>query len=279
MKNKLLKFTAISLILLMSTFMIFGCGNSAEDGVNGGDLDLPISQGPNIGISWCDDIDVEEYGEDLQAYVDAVVKAGGNPVLFPLFESLEEADAALDMVVALILTGGEDIDPVYYNEEPHENLEEVNEARDKSDFLLLEAALERDFPVLAICRGIQVLNVFSGGSLYQDLPTQLDSDISHRDLEEEDFEYHDIFIWEGSHLADIFGSGTMNVNSWHHQGIKELGDNLLVTAIADDDTIEGIQREDASFIIGVQFHPEWHVDDGDMEFLKIFEKMVSFGDL
>ncbi len=255
----------IILSLVLVAFLALGC-NGTEGNLN--------SELPDIGISWCDDIDTDEYGEDLQAYVDAVKKAGANPVLLPLFNSEEEVSAMIDTFDALILTGGEDIDPSYYNEEPDAYLEDVNLERDKSDYLLLEKALEKDMPILAICRGCQYLNVISGGTLYQDIPTLYDTDILHRSEDEIDFEYHDIAISEGSHLANIMGAGTLNVNSWHHQGIKELGSGLVVTAISEDGMIEAIERTDAKFTVGLQFHPEWHVDDGDEDFLKIFKELT-----
>lgn len=266
MKRKFSKTGVVFLSLFLSAFVLFGCGGPAVDS----QTDLP-----KIGISWCDDIDVDEYGEDLQAYIDAVESAGGNPVLLPLIESREEAEELLDSIDVLILTGGEDVDPSYYGEEPDPNLEEIYPERDVSDFLLLEAALDRDFPVLAICRGCQILNIFSGGSLYQDLPTLYGTDILHRSEDEIEFEYHDINVAEGSLLADIMGAGRLNVNSWHHQGIKDLGEGLIAVASADDGIIEVIEMEGSSFVLGLQFHPEWHVDYGDVEFLKIFEKLVE----
>lgn len=265
-KTALSKFGLVLIVLVLAAFATLGCGEANSS------LDTEL---PNIGITWCDEIDTDEYGEDLQAYIDAVEKAGGNPILLPLIDSEEEAKEILKSIGALILTGGEDVNPIYYDEEPDPYLEEVNEKRDKSDFLLLDAAIESDFPILAICRGCQVLNVIRGGTLYQDIPTQYESTIPHRSSDEIDFEYHDINIAEDSHLAGIMGSGILNVNSWHHQGIKELGDGLAVTAKTEDEMIEAIEMVDASFIIGVQFHPEWHVDDGDMEFLKMFKKIIK----
>lgn len=258
---------AILLIILL-VFTIAGCKKTP-------DFEEEISR-TRVGISWCEDIDVDKYGEDLQAYIDAVEKAGGKPVLLPLISSEEEAEELLKAIDVLIMTGGEDIDPAYYNEEPDPNLEEVNKERDVSDFALLKVAIEKDFPVLAICRGCQLLNVITGGTLYQDLPTGFNSKISHRDPEEEDFAYHDITIEEDTILAGMLGTGPISVNSWHHQGIKDLGDGLIVTATAEDGLVEAIQKEWAPCIIGVQFHPEWHVDDGDDLFQNIFYQFFAY---
>lgn len=268
MKRNISKMFLIVFSIILVAFFTLGCGNSNT------------STAPDkaiIGISWCEEIDVEEYSEDLQAYIDAVELAGGVPTLLPLITEEEEANKVLDGIDALVMTGGEDIDPSYYNEEANANLEAVNPPRDKSDYILLTAALERDMPVLAICRGHQVLNVVCGGTLYQDIPTQYESDILHRSLDEVDFEYHDIGVVKGSHLAEIMGAGTINVNSWHHQGIKDLGDGLYIIATAGDGMVEAIEKEGATFVLGVQFHPEWHVDDGDLAHLALFEKLIEYG--
>ena len=231
---------------------------------------------PDIGISWCEDISADEHSEDLQAYIDAVEKAGGEPILLPLITDEDQAQKALETIDGLVMTGGEDIDPSYYGEEPDAKLETVNPERDKSDYILLNAALEEDMPVLAICRGCQYLNVICGGTLYQDIPTQYDTDILHRSVDQVDFAYHDINISEGSHLADIMGAGKLNVNSWHHQCIKEVGNGLKVVATAEDGIVEAIEKEEATFTVGLQFHPEWHVDDGDTQFLELFKKLVEY---
>jgi len=266
MKRVISKGLLMVVSFILVVFFTLGCVES----------DIPIVDNRAIiGISWCEEIEVEEYSEDLQAYIHAVDKAGGIPVLLPLIAEEGEAEEALDGIDALIMTGGEDIDPSYYNEEPDVNLEEVNSPRDKSDYILLNAALKRDMPVLAICRGHQFLNVVSGGTLYQDIPTQYETEILHRSLDQVDFEYHNIGIVKGSKLTDIMGAGTILANSWHHQAIKDLGSGLYVIATAEDGMIEAIEREGDTFVVGVQFHPEWHVEDGDMEYLAIFEKLVD----
>ena len=267
MKKTIFKSSLVLLTVILIASISFGCGSSNSTA----NPDLP-----DIGISWCEDIDTEEHSEDLQAYIDAVQKAGGEPILLPLIEEEAQAEEVLATIDGLVLTGGEDIDPSYYHEEPDANLEDVNAERDTSDYILLNAALEKDMPVLAICRGCQYLNVICGGTLYQDIPTQYDTDILHRSVDQVDFEYHDITISQGSHLADIMGAEKLNVNSWHHQCIKDLGDGLKVVATAEDGIVEAVEKEDATFVVGLQFHPEWHVDDGNDQFLAIFEKLVEY---
>jgi putative glutamine amidotransferase len=279
MKRNISKRLLIVLSLILVVFFTLGCagGNAPidDEGNTPTDGDRAI-----IGISWCEDTDVSEYSEDLQAYIDAVELAGGVSILLPLIAEEGEAVQALDGIDALIMTGGEDIDPSYYNEEVEPTLEEVNAARDQSDFILLTAALERDMPILAICRGYQFLNVVCGGTLYQDIPTQFETETLHRSLDQVDFVYHNIDIAEGSQLAEIMGSDPINVNSWHHQAIKDLGDGLSVVAMAQGGIVEAIEKDGSTFVLGVQFHPEWHVVDGDMAHLvhlALFEKLVEYG--
>lgn len=258
----------IVLILMIAALLIMtGCSSSEDKAA--------------VGISWCEDITVDEseYSEDLAAYIAAVKKAGGTPVLLDLYESSKEADEALKSIDALIITGGEDINPKYYGQEPADELEDVNSKRDASDMLLVEAVMETDIPVLAVCRGCQLINVAAGGSLTQDIPSQLETgDEKHRNADLADFAYHNINIEYGSQLYEIMGETSLRVNSWHHQAIRELADSYEVSAISDYGVIEAIENKDRDFFIGVQFHPEWHVVEGDMEFLKIFEALINHAD-
>ncbi len=266
---------ALVVIAVMSIFMT-ACGGSDA----GGDEEAAADDAAKVkvGISWQEDIDAEEHGEDLMAYINTVEKAGGEPVLLPLVKNQEEAKAELEKVDCLIMTGGEDVDPSYYGEEPDPNLEEVNKERDESDFAFLQEAIDEDMPTLCTCRGAQVLNVLSGGSLYQDIPTTeqfKEQKVVHRDPEEIDFTYHDVTIEEDSLLAEIAGGTTLKVNSWHHQGLKDIGDNLKVTAHTEDGMVEGIERTDCSYVIGVQWHPEWSVEEGDDSFLVFFTDLMD----
>lgn len=267
---------ALVVIAVMSIFMTAcgGSGGGEEEEAAADDAAAKVK----VGISWQEDIDAEEHGEDLMAYINTVEKAGGEPVLLPLVTNEDEAKAELEKVDCLIMTGGEDIDPSYYNEEPDPNLEEVNKERDVSDMAFMQAAIDTDFPTLCTCRGMQVLNVASGGSLYQDIPTTeqfKEQKVVHRDPEEIDFTYHDLTIEEDSQLARIVGDADMEFNSWHHQGIKDVGENLKVTATSEDGSIEGLERTDCSYIVGVQFHPEWSVEEGDDSFLVFFTDLMD----
>ncbi len=255
-KKKVLVFVTV-MTMVFTMFAFSSCGKEE-----------PVE----IGISY---MDAEAMGEDLQAYVDVVEQAGAVPVVLPLVTTEDEAEEAIDDVDALIVTGGEDIDPSYYGQEPADTLETVNLDRDKSDFLILEEALDEDMPILLTCRGHQLLNVYMGGTLYQDLPTMYDSDIAHRDPAEYDFTYHEITIEEGSLLAGIVGGTTLEVNSWHHQGIDKVGNGLKVTATTEDGLVEAMEVTGKPFVVSVQFHPEWNVLEHEGAQMEFFTELIE----
>lgn len=260
----------IAMAMAMS-MCLFGCGSSGEEAA--APTETPADQAV-IGVSWMDDTsdgDRADYSEDYAAFFDAIETCGGTPVALPCFESAAEAAEAIAEVDAVILTGGEDVNPTLYNEEPSEKLEDVNDARDTSDMALLDAALEKDMPVLAVCRGMQVLNVHQGGTLYQDVPSELpEVGDAHRDPTFEDFTYHNITMEEDSIMADMLGETSHEVNSWHHQAVKEIGEGLVVTAKADDGIIEGCEMPDKTYVVGMQVHPEWMVVEGYDEMQAVF---------
>ena len=276
-KRNFLKYLLAFIVIAVMSIFMTACGGSS-----GGDQEEAAADDAaakvKVGISWQEDINTDEHGEDLMAYVHTVEKAGGEAVLLDLVTDQESAKAELEKVDCLIMTGGEDVDPSYYGEEPDPNLEEVNKERDVSDMAMLQEAIDEDMPVLCTCRGMQVLNVLSGGSLYQDIPTAepfKEQKIVHRDPEEIDFTYHDLTIEPDSLLHAITLVDTINANSWHHQGVKDLGENLKVTATSEDGKIEGLERTDCSYIVGVQFHPEWAVEEGDDTYLVFFTDLMD----
>lgn len=258
------------LILLSFLLLFVGCQNTST---KVSEKEKPV----RIGISWERDFSMNNIPEDPKAYIDAVKKSGAEPILLPQLKTEEDALKALKLVDAIILTGGEDINPKYYKEEPHANLEELKDDRDVSDIILAKTALKEDFPILATCRGMQILNTILGGTLYQDLPTQYDSNISHRDPELIDFAYHSCkIIDKESKLYSMLNKEDLTVNSWHHQGIKSLGKGLKITALSPDGIIEGVELEGATFVVGVQFHPEWHVVEGQDEYLPVFYMLNDY---
>ncbi len=231
-----------------------------------------------IGISWERDFP-DGISEDVQMYVDSVKRAGAEPVLLPQIKNAEEAKEVLKTVDAVILTGGEDIDPSYYNEKPHQKAEKPKADRDVSDYWLLKTAIEEDYPVLGTCRGMQFMNAVLGGTLYQDLPSEYKSDIVHRDPKRENFVYHSATVTDkNSFLYKMVKADVITVNSWHHQAVDKLGKGLKVTAVSPDGIVEGVELEGATFVVGTQFHPEWHVgSDDNLQFLPVFEMLRDYG--
>ena len=195
------------------------------------------------------------------AYVRAVQQAGGVPVLLP--PQLDRAARAelwrrLDGV---LLTGGGDVDPARFGEAPHPTASEISPARDGLEIDVTHWALERRRPLLAICRGLQVLNVALGGSLCQDIPSALDSPLDHSQKEPRHQPTHHVKVQEGSRLAAILGALEVDVNSFHHQALEALGRGLTAVAWSPDGIVEGAELADAErFVVGVQWHPEDLVD-------------------
>jgi putative glutamine amidotransferase len=196
--------------------------------------------------------------------VQAVEQAGGRPVLIPPSEDgVAETLAAVD---ALVFSGGSDLDPDLYDDEPHEATAGVVPERDRAELALLEAALARDMPVLAVCRGSQVLNVARGGDLVQHLPDVVGDD-KHKHTPGT-FADHDVTLEPGTRLAELLG-GRAAVKSHHHQGFGRVGRGLRVAAHADDGTVEAVEDPSHRFALGVLWHPEAGEDR------KLFEELVG----
>jgi putative glutamine amidotransferase len=191
------------------------------------------------------------------AYVRSLEAAGLVPVVIPPLADSDAAVRVLDAVAGLVLTGGEDVDPAQYGEAARPELGSVNCARDVTELALLAAARDRALPTLAICRGIQVVNVALGGTLVQDLPSQQRDALPHELDDERRSRVHEVRVDPSSRLASIVGAQSLGVNSIHHQAVAELGDALRVNARADDGVIEGVESDDPRWwMVGVQWHPE-----------------------
>ena len=196
------------------------------------------------------------------SYVRALIAAGLTPLLVPPLLDPARAAEALDAVSGLVLTGGEDVHPSNYGESPHPRLESTDQARDAVELALYRAARARGLPVLAICRGIQLVNVAEGGTLYQDLASELPSAINHVDPEGR----HGLRVEPGSLLQRTVGDPA-RVNSRHHQAVKRLARSLRAVAWADDGVIEGVEPSEAGapWLLAVQWHPEDDVETGLFE--------------
>jgi putative glutamine amidotransferase len=191
------------------------------------------------------------------AYAECVERAGGLPIYFPSLPSSPLADEAVAMIDGLVLTGGADIHPSYYGEEINSPVILSPNQRTDFDIYLFRASLKADKPILAICHGMQVMNVALGGSLIQDIPSQIPGSLSHRGEKDYLPARHKVTIECGSRLADFMkGMVGFEVSSTHHQAVKTLGKNLQISARAPDGIIEGIELPDHSKVIGIQWHPE-----------------------
>ncbi len=247
---------------------------------------------PRIGItSWHYRDDEERWEAVLDAYTKAVLLAGGLPVILPIIPtepalSRVEAGAEpsrsgpalieeyLETIDGLILTGGADIHPSLYGEIVLERCGEIDDERDRFEVELIHATRARDLPFFGVCRGLQVLNVALGGSLYQDLSYRAGTDPIHMNSRERRGEAaHQVAIAPGSRLAAIIGARELAVTSTHHQVIRDLAPGLTVSAVAPDGVIEGIEGP-GRFLLAVQWHPE-RMADRHPEQLALFQSLVE----
>ncbi len=218
-----------------------------------------------------------------EPYVVGVREAGGLPLVITPAHEGESLRALYELLDGLLLTGGEDVEPARYGEAPtHPGVQTVPE-RDALEFRLLEWALADGLPIFAICRGIQVLNVALGGSLYQDLPSGRGSDVAHDQMKADPpvprtQPSHAVTVLPGSFLGDLVGEGEIQVNSMHHQGIKALAPALFPVAYAPDGLIEAVEANDPappSLLVGVQWHPEELALAGDPGSRRLFETLAT----
>lgn len=213
-----------------------------------------------------------------EAYYASVLEAGGVPVLIPPYLQRDALMDTLKVVDAVILSGGADIDPRYMGEEPdYSLLHTVNPKRDEQELLLVKLALDRQLPVLGICRGIQTLAVALGGKVYQDIYAALGNELlNHDQSEERAVATHTVNIAHGTMLSGIFGCNTIAVNTFHHQAVKDVPSQFRVSAISPDGVIEGMEATDGRSIIGVQWHPESFIlKDGNRCMMPLFEWLVN----
>ena len=208
-------------------------------------------------------------------YLEAVAASGAKPVVL---EADHGPQGLLTDLDGLVLSGGGDVDPALFGEAPHPAYSPAEEGRDAAEIALVLAALESKTPVLAICRGIQVLNVAAGGTLVQDIPTQVRHSLAHRVDKPRDFPAHEVAVSPGSTLAALLGTDESRphvvVNSRHHQSVKEVARGFHVTAKAIDGVIEALESDDRSaFCVGVQWHPENF--GADSRFRALFRGLIQ----
>jgi putative glutamine amidotransferase len=211
-----------------------------------------LNRKPVIGVTPCSRVD---------DYVESVKRAGGEPLVL---SNDDDPAAVLDKVDGVLLTGGLDVDPRLYGEAPHPTTEPAPD-RDRFEIPLTRAAIARDVPLLAICRGVQVLNVAAGGSLVQDIPSAIQSTLAHSIDTPKDHLAHNVRVTRGTVLADLLGTEQQSVNSRHHQAVGTVASDFVVSAESADGVVEAIEKPDATFCLGVQWHPEnfWRTGEFD----------------
>lgn len=210
-----------------------------------------------------------------QAYYMSVVEAGGTPVVIPSYDDEKALVSLLDILDGIILSGGADIDPDYLGEEPLDCIS-VNLRRDRQELMLVRLAVDRQIPILGICRGIQILAAALGGRLYQDIKTQHDSEcIEHSQTIARGLPSHDVKLEKDSLLYRLFCKDTLAVNSFHHQAVKEVPAGFRVTAMAPDCIIEGMESTTFRPILGVQWHPECFLLEKDRTMMPIFDWLME----
>ncbi|MBI2154046.1 MAG: gamma-glutamyl-gamma-aminobutyrate hydrolase family protein [Candidatus Rokubacteria bacterium] len=212
------------------------------------------------------------------AYLAAIQTAGGVPVpVTPQLDARSQQEL-LARCDGFLLTGGGDLDPAAFNEAPHPTLYEVAPARDRLEIALVHHAMESRKPLLAVCRGIQVLNVALGGSLFQDVASDPGSEIQHQQDKDDtprNEPTHPVKVVAGSRLAQVLGTTDLRVNSMHHQAVKAVGRGLVPVAFAPDMVIEGVELEEPDrFVLGVQWHPE-ELTDRDPSARRLFGALVA----
>ena len=217
-------------------------------------------------------------------YINSIVLSGGVPLIFPLSQDRRVYERLLPIVDGFVLTGGQDVDPERYGVSPdaddYEKLGEITPLRDAVEELILDFAHRFDVPTLGICRGMQTMNVYYGGTLYVDLPAQYDGvdsltrrPILHWQVEEPTEAAHYIDVKRGSRLHGILGADSSAANSFHHQGVRMVADGFMPVAYASDGLIEAIEAIDKTFMLGVQWHPEFFL--GEKHMGNLFNALVE----
>jgi len=212
-----------------------------------------------------------------EAYVQAVARARGLPVIIPLGLPESYLLQLLSHLDGLLFSGGGDMHPRSYGSQPHSKVNGIDEDRDRTEIYLLQQARAMDLPILGICRGLQVINVAMGGTLYEDIQEQRPAAIQHQffGLRPRDHRAHPVEVIPGSLLHELLGQSAPEVNSLHHQGIRELAAGLTASAYAPDGLVEAFEVPGSRFTLAVQWHPEWLPEDPAMQALFAHFVVVS----
>ena len=219
-----------------------------------------------------------DYGRNsywmIPGYLKGLQTAGALPIILPVIERGREIQTVMEMCDGFLFTGGQDVDPALYHSEKSPLCGECSPERDKMERLILDEAMNRDKPILGICRGIQFINAALGGTLWQDIPTELSSNVIHCQKPPYDISSHDVEIKTDSPLYSLLKKEKISVNSYHHQGVRKLSSQLVSMAAAPDGLVEAVYAPDHKFLWAVQWHPElaYQLDENSR---LIFEEFVK----
>ncbi len=202
------------------------------------------------------EIDNELNTKLRNAYIHAIEKSGGTPIIFPFAGENETIDHLVDICDGFFFTGGVDIHPNRYGEEVREPIGKIQEYRDEFEFNVFQRVIQTSKPILAVCRGAQLVNVALGGTLYQDIPSEIQTKILHRQSEPKFLHSHDVRIMINTPLYEMMKVERIKANSFHHQAIKTLGRGLEIMALAEDGIIEAVYSSGRQYIRAYQWHPE-----------------------
>lgn len=207
-------------------------------------------------------------------YTKGVIEGGGIPIVIPTTGDIEIIKEQLNLIDGLILSGGPDINPIYYGEDFKEKIGVISPERDDNEIKILKEFLKTEKPILGICRGHQLLNVYFGGTLYQDLSYFEMEPLKHRQDLYPELEIHNVAIEKNSILENLYGE-SIRTNSFHHQAVNKLGEGFKVIARSSDGIVEAIEKIDHKFCLGIQWHPEMMVARGNRDMIKIFKLLIE----
>lgn len=235
-----------------------------------------IVSAPRIGISGSRRTagGVERQGVN-SAYVASVLAAGGIPLVLPPAIGAPYAASVMPAIDGLVLSGGDDIDPSLYGHERHPLLGPVDLHRDMFELALFAMARQRGMPILGICRGFQLINVGLGGTLWQDLPSERPGTVNHDPKRARSDRTHDVRLEPSSVTAAALGATSLNVNSFHHQGVRDLAGGVTATAWSADGLVEAFEQADDGWIVAVQWHPEEMYREEGAPDLGLFRSLVA----
>lgn len=230
---------------------------------------------PIIGVTTAMEINEEWYFVSPDN-IEAIVRSEGLPIMLPYLTDYVQINDLANKLDGLYLTGGGDIDPILFGEQPHQQLGDVMPARDHFELVLIRRMIELGKPILAVCRGVQILNIALGGDMYQDIYAQIDRElIQHQQQAPKYHPSHHVTVAKGSLLHQLTGKERLRVNSRHHQANRKIASSLKICAKAEDGMIEAIEGVGGTFILGLQWHPENMAKKNDPASLAIYRGFIQ----